>query len=147
MRLKTLEEKLRQSNITPSTYIPSDEVKDMEHIVLTVNKKPLIGIGPVGDKDSINEADQLLVLSSLHEYIFRLFSTEDVKIEVRHIPGSEIDWKQEEVAISQKEIGKVEMGDEDGELHWIIFGDNAMPFAVALCVNEEIQKITKGEIK
>ncbi len=62
-------------------------------------------------------------------------------MEIRAKYGYNISWKDKENAIAKSEAGKVELGDEQGDLQWIVFGDNALAISTALCTSKEVQKI------
>ena len=137
-----LREKLRDSVITPSSYLPTEEIKGSSHSVIYVNDKPFLGIGLSDNKETQEEGRKLLKSEAFKGIAVADFKNESVLLEVRDIEGGDLILKKEEVAISRSEIGKVEKGDEKGDLIWIVYGDNALPVATALCISPEIQDIT-----
>lgn len=134
--------KLKNSCLTPGTYTPSANVRSQEHIAIFAEEKPLISLGFSSDKSSVKEAEDLLKSNALKQLAAK-FKGAEFSIGTFH--GSNHDWKATEIAVCDSEKGKVEIGNEQGDLHWIVFGVNALEIATFLCVNEEVQNIAYFE--
>lgn len=137
-----LAEKLKMSNITPSFYNPSETIKKYNHLVITINGEPLIGVGASYDYDTKLEANELIKCDDF----IKIISTQypDSILDIVALHGDNINWKDKEYSISKSKIGVVENGGVlDGDLHWLVFGENALAISTALCISEQIQKIVR----
>ncbi|MFX4240241.1 hypothetical protein ACOL3H_07045 [Aliarcobacter butzleri] len=142
MNSQELAEKLKMSNLTPSSYKPTPNIKSYEHLVITVNGKLLMGIGASKDTDSIKEANELLNCSDFRNIIAVQYP--DAILDIATIHGSKINWNRIEQSISKSEVGVVEQGGYlNGNLQWIVYGDNALSISTALCINKNIQNIAR----
>ena len=135
-------EKLKMSNITPSFYVPTETIKNYKHLVITVNGKPLIGVGASYDYDSKLEANDLIKCDDFIKIVEVQYPNPVLDVVALH--GYKIDWQDKEFSISKSKIGVVENGGIlDGDLHWLIFGENALAISTALCISEQIQKVVR----
>lgn len=140
MKNEQIAQGLKESTLTPASYKPTKTIKTYKHAVVMANNIPLVGVGASDDLDTLFEAENLRGCKRLKELAEVDFETE-VTLSVGFIDGSEIDWKDEEVAICKSKVGKVEHGNEDGEVHWIVYGKNSIGLATAMCLSKEIQNI------
>ena len=137
-----LAEKLKMSNITPSIFIPTETIKKYNHLVITSNDEPLIGVGASYDYNTKTEAKELVECEDFIKIVELQYPNPIIDIVTLH--GDNINWKDKENAISKSKIGTVEQGGVlDGNLHWLVFGENALAISTALCINEKIQKIVR----
>jgi len=132
------------SNITPSFYNPSETIKKYNHLVITINGEPLIGVGASYDYDTKLEANELIKCEDFIKIISTQYPSNDFVLNIVSIYGNKINWKEKEYSISKSKIGVVENGGVlDGDLHWLVFGENALAISTALCISEQIQKIVR----
>lgn len=130
--------KLKDSVLIPATYKPSNKVKNGRLVVLTVNNKPVIALGSCNDNNTKKEAKEFLKSKDITMIMDIQYP--NAKLEIYCMEGTEIKWKEVEEAIAKSEKGCIET-DGEGELQWIVFGENAKAIATALCVSKEVQNI------
>lgn len=129
-----LAEKLKMSNITPSSYVPTETIKNYKHLVITVNSEPLIGVGASYDYDSKTEANELVKSDDFKKIVMAQYP--DAVLDIVALHGSNINWKDKEYSICKLKSGI-------NNPHWLIFGENAVAISTGLCASENIQKIIK----
>ena len=135
--------KLKESSITVGSYMPSENVKSMSNVVITLNDKPLLALGSTGDLPTLSESKKLIespVFFTLVDKTFNKGCT-DIFLEVKNILGSDINWKEKEICITKSKVGVTELGNEEADLVWIVFGEEALGFATLLCITKEIESI------
>lgn len=139
----SLSEALKRSCLTPGQYIPSENIKKIDNICLFAGDNLVLALGPTGDARTLLESNLLTESSGLKRISSPEYPEHPITIKV--VNGKNIPWKDKENAVVISEPGKVEEGNNDGDLQWIVFGNNSLSIATALCINEEIQKISKIE--
>ena len=132
-------ESLKNSNITPCKYNPTSSVKTGNHYAITVDNQPILTTGAVGCNKSFQEAKELIESPYFQYVINKAYPNKTIGLS--EIKGQDINWNDEEDGIGKSEIGKVEHGNEIGDLVWIVLGEKSLEVSIALCVNNEIQKI------
>lgn len=131
---------LKESTLTPASYAPSNKAKNMQHLVITVNDNLLLlSLGEANDLDSKIEAKALLKSEEFKKIVSVQYPNASLELRAKY--GYDIDWKDAENAIAKSKAGKVELDDEQGDLQWIVFGENSLAIATALCTSKEVQKI------
>lgn len=134
---KELMDRLALSTLTPGVYTPSEAVKTNMHVAVFAGDKPLILTGSFDDKSSIEQA-QALAKSPVFQRLVEK-SGYTGALHVGDIHGNQIEWKEKLSAIVAKESGKVETGQEKGDLMAIVLADD-LPLATVMCVDSEIAK-------
>ncbi len=138
-----IKDRLRASTITPATCNPSNNVKDMNHVVIFVGDEPFLSTGYWEDEESQKEAEMLMNSDVFHKIVGVVTGIENPDIHLVRMFGEQIDWKTKEYCISRSDAGKVKDGIEDGAVVWFLFDDNALATATALCISPEIEEIAR----
>lgn len=134
---KELLDRLALSTLTPGIYTPSEAVKNNMHVAVFAGEKPLILTGSFDDKASIDQAHSLANSPAFKNLLEK--SGFPGELRVGDIHGNQIEWQNKFSAVVAKESGKVENGQEKGDLMAIILADD-LPLATVMCVDSEIAK-------
>lgn len=134
---KELLDRLALSTLTPGVYTPSEAVKTNMHVAVFAGDMPLILTGSFEDHASIEQAHSLAKSPVFQRLVEK--SGYAGELRVGDIHGNEIDWKDKLSAVIAKESGKIETGQEKGDLMAIILADD-LPLATVMCVDSEIAK-------
>jgi hypothetical protein len=116
--------------IIPTTYSPSAEIKTINHLVITLNGKPLLGLGEYEDDDTQNEANNLIKSESFKLLVDAYCGFQSDNLGIKKIHGSRIPWKEEEFCIAKN--------NNNTDLHWVVFGENAKKLSNALASDDKI---------
>lgn len=134
---KELLDRLALSTLTPGVYTPSEAVKTNMHVAVFAGEKPLILTGSFDDKSSIEQAHSLAKSPVFKRLVEKSGYTG--ALHVGDIHGNQIEWGEKLSAVIAKESGKIETGQEKGDLMAIILADD-LPLATVMCVDSEIAK-------
>ena len=148
MNKKNLKRALKDSNVTPVTYIPSENFKKSIHICVFANGYPMVLTGMADDKESVKEAEQLLKSTDFRkicavELGFSSDETDMINFEKNILEGNSEKMRyyaHKLYGIAKKERGEVVTDEGDIPLYWVIV-KGGLEFATAMCVSNEIQNI------
>jgi hypothetical protein len=141
---KKFKKALINSNLAVGYYNPSSAIKSAEHLVICADNQPILAVGEADDLDSLREAKELIAYPKFKRYIEQALDCKVDSLDAKKINGKDIKLQDEMIAIVDKDVGEyVDENSGDGELHWIVLIKH-LPFATALCIDTNIQKIAGG---
>lgn len=158
MNTKDLAKKLKESNITPVKYTPSEAFKKATHICIFANGYPMLltGFANLNNKEDMlkswEEAEKLLKSEDFRkicaiELGFSTFSTDEtgiINFEKNLLDGNSEKMKyygHKLYGIAKKERGEVITDEGETDLLYWVIVKGKLEFATAMCVSDEIQKI------
>ena len=135
---------LALSPLTPGSYEPTERIKAIEHVGVFVDGKPFLLTGSSDDHDSFCHAQQFAESTTIQVLLETLGITGEVTFGV--INGADIEWLSSHSAVVESTVNKVEHGDENGELVYVLLDDQlknerALGVAVAMCVDTSLVRV------
>jgi hypothetical protein len=130
---------LKLSTLTPGNYIPSEDVKNGNHVAVFVGNRPVILSGPSNDPLSVTQAESLAASPQARFALMAAGHEGEIRIGVAF--GKDIDWQANESAVVSKPSGQVEHGNDDGPLVAIVLNDKDRELATKLSVTTETARI------
>jgi hypothetical protein len=138
-----LKQKLKNSNLTQGYYNPSENIKEVEHLIICADDQPILGVGEADDELSLTEARRLVNYPKFKTYVEEALGKKVKHLSLQSKNGKDIEWQSKMLCIVDKDRGEfVDTDNSVGSLHWLLFVDN-MGFATALCIDEQVQKIAE----
>lgn len=119
--------------VIPTTYNPSSQIKVVNHLIITLNNEPLLGLGEYEDMETQNEARNLIDSESFRLLVDAYCNFQSDALGIKKIHGSKIPWKEEEFCVAKN--------NSNTDLHWVVFGENAKKLSNALASDNKIIEI------
>jgi hypothetical protein len=128
---------LKNSTLTPGSYVPSPAVRSGTHVAVLAGDQPVLLCGPHDDPASRAQAEAMAA-SPRAAAIFRSAGCHG-PLAVGTVSGGAVEWRGSMAAVVGKVPGKVEDGTETGPLVAIVLADpaQALGLATVLCVTDE----------
>lgn len=144
MNMEQYAEQLKQSNVTPGTYIPAMAIKTYYHVAILFDGKPAILFGPHNCPDSIKAANEI---ASHPDFLTTVKNTSLANtVEVNTTFGGDVDWNETCGAIIPSKVGVSEDGSGDG-IPLAITTPNREGLEVYLSVHPELANILATSLK
>jgi hypothetical protein len=104
---------LIQSTVGPATYVPSEQIRNADHVAVFAGSTPVVLLGPSGDGPSIAQAQGLVSSGDFAKAVRD--SGYEGPLQVGVVSGHDIQWKSEISVLAAKEAGEMQVAGSTGD--------------------------------